>query len=121
MIWSILQFQPLHGSIQKRVIEYSVIAQFLDVLRLGMFFCIVFIIVQCIDSKSLKGIRASEGRPGQKMNIGGEGGTPSLSLKNRPHIAVCVFACRAWRNIFDEKVTCFPFWCPLDPSNEPHY
>ena len=33
---------------------------------------------------------------------------------------VCVFAGRAQKESFGNKVTCFPFWCPIEPSHEPH-
>ena len=106
MIWGRVRFQQLHGYIQNIGIDSSGIAQFLDVLRLGMIFCIMFIILRQIKSKMLTGykrVRAGRDRkwrPGQR-------GQPLLSLQNRLHIAVCVFACHSWREIFDEKVTCF--------------
>ena len=73
-IWGHVRFKSLYSSIQKRDIDSSEIAQFLDVLYLGTLFCVVFIIVQYIESKSMIGVRASEGRAGFKMDIGGEGG-----------------------------------------------
>ena len=64
-----------------------------------MLFHVVFIIIRCIYSKCLAGVRASKGRIGQKMDIRGEGGDPYFSPKYTPHRGVC-FACRARRNIF---------------------
>ena len=104
-IWGRLRFQLLHSSVQNIGTDSSGIAQFLDVLRLGTLFCAVFIIVLWIESKSLMGVQASEGRTGKKIYIGVEGVSPYLYLQNRLHIMVCVCCVpyverERWREVY---------------------
>ena len=89
-IWWCLRLKFLHVFIQKIGMDSSVIAQFIDVLRLGTLFRVLFIIVRWVGSKSPTGVRVSEVRMWQKIEIGGWWVDPSLSPKCTPHCGLCV-------------------------------
>ena len=80
----------------------------------------------CIYNRMVDWVNQSDGGTSEQGQDGTEngdwwrGGEPLIFLQNRLHILVCVFAFLMWRESFENKVTCFPFWCPLEHSNESH-